>query len=53
MDVVLPLVFGLLVSGGVLGSGPEESPADCPNDEDNGKEKQDEGAFAHKIPPVK
>jgi len=37
---------------GVLVSGPEEGPADRPDDEDYGQEEQDERAFAHGVPPV-
>jgi hypothetical protein len=33
-------------------SGPEEGPADRPDDEDYGQKEQDERAFAHGVPPV-
>ena len=49
VDVVVLLFGGLLFSAGLLASGPEEGPADDPEDEDDGKQEQDERAFAHKM----
>jgi hypothetical protein len=45
--VYVGLLFGFLFLAGVLVSGPEEGPADRPDDEDYGEEEQDERAFAH------
>jgi hypothetical protein len=44
VDVVL---FGLLFLACGLVSGPEEDPADGPDEEDYGQEEKDKGTFAH------
>jgi len=41
VDVVL-LLFGLLFLAGLFFAGPEEGPADCPEDEDDREEEKDE-----------
>jgi len=45
VDVVL--LLGFLFSADLLFAGPEEGPADRPEDEDDGQEEEDETAFAH------
>lgn len=40
VDVVL--LFGFLFLAGLFFAGPEEGPADCPEDEDDGEEEKDE-----------
>jgi hypothetical protein len=44
VDVVLGFLFlaSFLFLAGLFFAGPEEGPADCPEDEDDGEEEKDE-----------
>ena len=45
------VVLGFWFFAGLFFAGPEEGPADCPEDEDDGEEEKDERTFAHVCPP--